>query len=96
MMSERVILYILCNETMPLVRIINKDRKDARAAAVVKLRPFRQQHPFHMVNPSPWPFLVSVAVLSLIFSLITLFNRSRGGSLGFDFAILALLSIIAA
>lgn len=30
-----------------------------------------KNHPFHMVTPSPWPFLTSISSLSLVFSIIS-------------------------
>jgi len=31
---------------------------------------FKQQHPFHMVTPSPWPLLTSFSILALVLSVI--------------------------
>ena len=30
----------------------------------------QEQHPFHLVNPSPWPFVVSCSVFSIVLGLI--------------------------
>jgi cytochrome c oxidase subunit 3 len=36
----------------------------------------RQQHPFHLVNPSPWPIFLSIYLLSSIFYLIGLLHEN--------------------
>ncbi len=33
-----------------------------------------RRHPYHLVNPSPWPILLSVSLLSLTVSAVLYFN----------------------
>lgn len=35
----------------------------------------RQEHPYHIVTPSPWPFLVAFSVLNLVTSLVMYFHE---------------------
>lgn len=35
---------------------------------------FAQQHPYHLVNLSPWPFFLSVAILTLTLNLVLYFH----------------------
>jgi len=39
-----------------------------------------QQHPFHLVEKSPWPFFTSVAVLQLILSFVMILHDKPAGS----------------
>lgn len=40
----------------------------------------RQQHPFHMVTPSPWPLLTSLSLLALMLSVIVYLHiRNENG-----------------
>lgn len=48
-------------------------------------------HPFHMVNPSPWPILSSFSLLSLALSSVLVFHSNRYGSLLF---IPSLISVV--
>jgi len=47
-----------------------------------KLSPWiNQKHSFHLVDPSPWPFLMAFSLLSLVFGLVLYFNGYlEGGS----------------
>lgn len=38
-----------------------------------------QSHPFHMVEPSPWPLLTSFAVLSMMVGAVLYFNGIMHG-----------------
>lgn len=42
-----------------------------------------EQHPFHMVNTSPWPLMTAISLLSLVLSFISYFNYFEMGSLHF-------------
>ena len=33
-----------------------------------------EQHPFHLVSPSPWPIMVSLAVFDLALSIVSYFH----------------------
>ena len=39
----------------------------------IKLK-INTKHPFHLVNPSPWPFYISICVLNLALSLVSYFH----------------------
>ena len=54
-------------------------------------RPQFQSHPFHMVEPSPWPLLTANAVLSMLVSAVLYFNGIQYGS---ELLVLGLLSVI--
>lgn len=55
----------------------------------------RQQHPFHMVDPSPWPFFASTAVFGLALSLVTLFNRFDYGVFLVELSLCAVVLVVA-
>lgn len=38
-----------------------------------------EQHPFHMVDVSPWPIMTSVSLLSLALSFVSYFHYFKGG-----------------
>jgi len=38
-----------------------------------------QNHPFHLVDPSPWPFFISLAVLLLLLGIVLFFHNYRFG-----------------
>jgi cytochrome c oxidase subunit 3 len=42
-----------------------------------------EQHPFHMVDISPWPFMTSIALLSLVLSFVSFFHYFKGGAYHF-------------
>lgn len=44
-------------------------------------RPAFQAHPFHMVEPSPWPFLTGFAVLSMMVGAVLYFNGIANGEM---------------
>nr|YP_009317239.1 cytochrome c oxidase subunit 3 [Palpitomonas bilix]BAV82407.1 cytochrome c oxidase subunit 3 [Palpitomonas bilix] len=39
----------------------------------------KQQHPFHMVDHSPWPLLTAFAAFSLVFGLVFYMHKYEGG-----------------
>jgi len=39
-----------------------------------------EQHPFHLVDTSPWPLMTSVALLNLALSTMSFFHYFKGGS----------------
>nr|YP_010007616.1 cytochrome c oxidase subunit 3 [Cavernulicola chilensis]QNR39800.1 cytochrome c oxidase subunit 3 [Cavernulicola chilensis] len=51
-----------------------------------------QRHPFHLVDPSPWPLMSSVSALLMTVGAVILFQgyREGGSTLTFGFAILTL------
>ena len=40
----------------------------------------KQTHPYHLVNPSPWPALASLALLMLTFGMAMFMHQKTGGS----------------
>jgi cytochrome c oxidase subunit 3 len=50
-----------------------------------------EQHPFHMVNISPWPFMTSIALLSLVLSFVSFFHYFKGGAYHFIFSFCVLI-----
>jgi hypothetical protein len=44
-----------------------------------------EQHPFHMVDASPWPIMTAMSLLSLVLSFISYFHYYKGG--GYHFVI---------
>lgn len=47
-----------------------------------------EQHPFHMVDSSPWPLMTSFSLLGLAFSFLSYFHYFKGGSYHFIFSFL--------
>ena len=45
-----------------------------------------EQHPFHMVDPSPWPIMTSFSLLSLALSFVSYFHYFQNGSYHFIFS----------
>jgi ubiquinol-cytochrome c reductase cytochrome b subunit len=52
------------------------------------------KHPFHLVNVSPWPFLVSLSVFALTIGLVLIFHRFQIGEVTFFFGLCSLLVIM--
>lgn len=54
-----------------------------------------QGHPFHIINPSPWPFFSSIALLNLTLSAVLAFNNFQYGNqlllLGFITVVLSMI-----
>jgi cytochrome c oxidase subunit 3 len=42
-----------------------------------------EQHPFHLVDPSPWPIMTSLSLLSLVLSFILYFHYYNNGAFHF-------------
>ncbi len=42
-----------------------------------------EQHPFHLVDPSPWPILTAMSLLSLVLSFILYFHYYQNGAFHF-------------
>lgn len=59
-------------------RVINKKGVTAIALLRDKSRLFNN-HPFHLVDPSPWPALTAFATTFLVTSLVLYFNFIKGG-----------------
>lgn len=47
----------------------------------------KQQHPYHIVDPSPWPFLVSLAAMQLVLSFVYYFNTKNTAFLIWSFVL---------
>ena len=43
----------------------------------------KEQHPFHLVDPSPWPIMTSISLLCLTLSFISFFHYYTSGSIHF-------------
>lgn len=50
--------------------------------------PENEAHPFHIVDPSPWPIVISNSLCALALSFIMYFHRFENGGLEFCFNIL--------
>jgi uncharacterized membrane protein YGL010W len=48
------------------------------------------KHPYHLVNVSPWPFLVSLSVFALTIGLVLIFHRFQLGDVTFFFGLCSL------
>jgi cytochrome c oxidase subunit 3 len=46
-----------------------------------KLVASHEQHPFHLVAPSPWPFITSMNILTLVLQIILFFNYDSYGAM---------------
>jgi cytochrome c oxidase subunit III len=55
------------------------------------IRNSNQKHLFHMVNPSPWPFLASLATFFFTTGLVFYMHRILFGGLVFLFGLLIIL-----
>ena len=47
-----------------------------------------EQHPFHMVNFSPWPIMTSVSLLCLTLNFVSFFHYYKSGSTHFTLSLL--------
>ena len=56
--------------------------------------PNKRWHKFHIVSPSPWPFYLSMALLSLILHFISLLYRDFTAVFCFFFSLFLLITII--
>lgn len=52
-------------------------------------------HPFHLVDPSPWPFFTSIAALVLTLGIVLFFHSFKGGLLILFFGLFFLLTVMA-
>ncbi len=50
-----------------------------------------EQHPFHLVDPSPWPIMTALSLLSLVLSFILYFHYYINGSVHFIFSFIIFL-----
>lgn len=51
------------------------------------------QHPYHLVDPSPWPALTSLSVLTLTIGMVLYFHKYPGGGSVLTFGLLCVLYI---
>jgi cytochrome c oxidase subunit 3 len=63
-----------------------------------KLKPLKnfnkqsnEQHPFHLVNPSPWPFMLALSLLNLALSFLLYFHYFKNGEYSLKVAFLFFL-----
>jgi cytochrome c oxidase subunit 3 len=47
-----------------------------------------EQHPFHMVCPSPWPLMTSFSLLALVFGFLSYFHYFKAGNYHFSISFL--------
>jgi cytochrome c oxidase subunit 3 len=52
-----------------------------------------QKHPFHLVDPSPWPFLAAISALSLTFGFVMYMHSYAKGSFLYKAGVLLLLVV---
>jgi cytochrome c oxidase subunit 3 len=52
-----------------------------------------QRHPFHLVDPSPWPFLAGIAAFNLTTGFVMYMHFYQGGFYIFSFGFLLLLFV---
>ena len=50
-----------------------------------------QRHPYHLVDPSPWPLLGSISAFGMAFGAVMHLHSYSGGSFLFSFSFLAIL-----
>lgn len=58
------------------------------------LRKNQQKHPFHLVDPSPWPLLASIGVLALTFGAVMYMHLYRGGAFLFFIGLFLILYVM--
>lgn len=51
-------------------------------------------HPYHIVDPSPWPFFVSVAALLVVIGAVSYFHSYKSGGKTLTLGLLALLLVL--
>ena len=54
----------------------------------------RQRHPYHLVDPSPWPLLASFGALALTFGLVMYMHGYYGGFTLFTTGFLTILFVM--
>jgi len=52
-----------------------------------------QKHPFHLVDPSPWPFFTGLSALTLTFGFVMYLHGYTNGSFTFKFGFILLLIV---
>jgi len=52
------------------------------------------RHPYHIVDPSPWPFLLSIAVLTTVLGAVSYFHSFSSGGKTLVFGLLFTVSIM--
>ena len=68
-----------------LQKIINKKRKVKHPV---------QRHPFHLVDPSPWPLFTSVGAFTTTFGGVLYFHGFLGGEMVLSFGFLIILFVM--
>jgi len=53
-----------------------------------------KMHPFHLVDPSPWPFFISVASFVLTLGIVLFFHSFKGGLFIFLFGLFFLIFVM--
>lgn len=56
-----------------------------------KIKKTIQRHPFHLVDPSPWPILCSFNALGLTLGLVLVMHKYHGGTFCFFFHLIMLV-----
>jgi hypothetical protein len=53
-----------------------------------------QQHPYHLVDPSPWPLVASIAACTILSGAVIWFHGYNGGGLTLIFGIFGVVFVI--
>lgn len=61
---------------------------------MIKRRRVTQRHPFHLVDPSPWPLVAAMGALSMTFGGVMFFNDFAGGGRLLSLGILTVLFVM--
>jgi cytochrome c oxidase subunit 3 len=59
----------------------------------INMKRNNQKHPFHLVDPSPWPFLAALSALSITFGMVMYMHGYIKGSFILNLGFILLLSI---
>lgn len=54
----------------------------------------KHYHPFHLVNPNPWPFCISISILYLTLNTVTYFHKGYFYPLLFSFFLIVIFMIL--
>ena len=54
----------------------------------------KHYHPFHLVNPNPWPFCISISILYLTLNTVAYFHKGYFYPLLFSFFLIVIFMIL--
>ena len=72
--------------------LISKDSKFRLNRSVASKN--YQQHPFHLVDPSPWPLVASIAAGTMLLGGVMFFHGYNGGGFTLVFGMLGIVFVI--